>query len=400
MDSPQGANVASETSGSATQRLPAFITENTNLIVGEWETFARTLKPSSAGMSPLALRDHIHQILEFIVEDMGSSQTPREQTKKSQGKKERLAANTAAETHAALRLSGGFGIDQMTSEYRALRASVIKLWSRTRPSIDSQDLANLTRFNESIDQALAESVNYYTKEIVQSKDLFIGILSHDLRSPVQAIMLSAELILHLGGLSERQTMLANSSLESAQRINALIDNLLDVTRARFGATLPVVRSLTDIGFVGHQVVDEMRVLYPTRKIVLDTSGELKGKWDKARIGQVFSNLLGNAIQYGFRDTPIGVAITGHLEAVEIAVHNSGRPISPDKLNMIFNPLTRAPSGAHGQSGPANLGLGLFITKEIVEAHGGTIQVASSEENGTTFTVRLPRAKRGPTLHVA
>jgi signal transduction histidine kinase len=400
MNSTHDESASSETSTTNPHRLTAFIAEHTSLIVGEWEIFARSLKPSSIGMSPLALRDHIIQILEFIVEDMNSSQTPREQTKKSLGRKEKRVTITAAETHAALRLAGGFGIDQMVSEYRALRASVVKLWSRTRPSIDAQDIANLTRFNESIDQALAESVSYYTKEVVQSRDLFIGILSHDLKSPVQAIMLSAQLILHLGDLTDRQTMLAKSSLESAERINVLIKNLLDVTRARFGASLPVVRAPMDIGFVGHQVVDEMRILYPARDIIMNASGDLKGKWDKARIGQVFSNLLSNAIQYGFKDTPIDITIVGHLEAVEIIVHNTGRPIPSDKINTIFDPLTRAPSGAQGQSSPANLGLGLFITREIVEAHNGTINVVSSEESGTTFTAKLPRAKRGPALHVA
>jgi signal transduction histidine kinase len=400
MNSTNDEGASSATPTTAAHRLPTFITENTSLIVGEWEIFARSLKPSSAGMSPLALRDHILQILEFIAQDMNSSQTPREQTKKSLGKKEKLATITAAETHAALRLASGFGIDQMVSEYRALRASVVKLWSRTRPSIDAQDVANLTRFNESIDQALAESVSYYTKEVVQSRDLLIGILSHDLRSPVQAIMLSAELILHLGDLSERQTMLARSSLECAVRISVLIKDLLDVTRARFGASLPVVRAPMDIGFVGHQVVDEMRILDLSRVIVMDTSGDLKGKWDAARIGQIFSNLISNAIQYGFKDTHIDIAVVGHLDEVEITVHNTGRPISCSKIATIFNPLTRAPSNAQAQSGPANLGLGLFITREIAEAHGGTISVASSEEDGTTFTVRLPRSKRGPTLHVA
>jgi signal transduction histidine kinase len=398
METSTSGSVASETSRGALHRLPSFIVQNTDLIVGEWEAFARTLTPSSSGMTPLSLRDHIHQILEFIVEDMSSSQTPREQTKKSHGKSERLAVSTAAETHAAIRLAGGFGIDQMVSEYRALRASVIKLWSRTRPSIDGEDMENLTRFNESIDQALAESVSYYTKEIVESKDLFVDILNYDIRNPLQAVALSSELMLRLGGLSERQIMLATGNIESALSAGVIINDLLDVTRARFGTSLAVNRRLMDLGFVGHQVVDELRALNPTRTFILDASGELKGRWDKPRIGQVFSNLLSNAIHYGFTDTPISVTITGPIEAVEIAVHNSGKPIPADKIDMIFNPLTRA--GQRDQPLRANLGLGLFVTREIIEAHGGTIDVTSSEENGTTFTARLPRSKRKPDLRLA
>jgi signal transduction histidine kinase len=398
MDPSSGGSVASEAPIIATERLPSFIASHTELIVGEWEVFARTLTPSATGMTSLALRDHIHQILEFIIEDMGSPQTPREQTRKSQGKQEKRAASTAAETHAALRLAGGFAIDQMVSEYRALRASVIKLWSRTRPSIDAKDSANLIRFNESIDQALSESVSYYTKEIVQSKDLFIGILSHDLRTPLQAIALSSELMLRLGGLNERQTMLATGNLESAHRAGALIKNLLDVTHARFGESLLVNRTFMDIGFVAHQVVDELRVLNPTRTFSLDVSGDLKGQWDKTRIGQVFSNLLSNAMQYGFKDTPIGVNIASPIHDVEITVHNQGTPIPADRIRTIFNPLTRA--GPRDEFEQSNLGLGLFITREIVEAHGGTIHVISNEEAGTTLTVRLPRWDRKPSLRLA
>lgn len=393
-------NNASEAANSRSKRLPAFITENVEPIVGEWEIFARTLVPSSTGMTSLALRDHIHQILEFIVHDISSPQTPKEQTLKSKGEKQQVLKSTAAETHAALRLAGGFNIEQMVSEYRALRASIIKLWSRTGLPMDSEDLGNLTRFNESIDQALAESVSYYTKQVLQSKDLFVGILSHDLRSPVQAITLSTELLLHLGTLTERQTMLANSTIESADRITKLIENLLDVTRARFGSGLPIIRSSMDMGFVGHQIVDELRVVHPSRAIDLDISGNMKGEWDKARVGQVFSNLLGNAIQYGFKETPISVAIKGSLDAVELTVHNIGVPIPADKLSAAFDPFTRATSNPESQPVAGNLGLGLFIAQEVVQAHGGTIHVTSSEENGTTFSAIFPRRKAAPILRVA
>jgi signal transduction histidine kinase len=395
-----GKRLPSGLSDSGGKRLPVFIAENIKSIVGEWEDFARTLTPSSSDMSPLALRDHIFEILQFVVDDINSAQTPKEETIKSRGKKDRSPKNTAAETHAALRLTGGFDIDQMTSEYRALRASVIKLWKRTNPCMDETDFTDLTRFNESIDQVLTESVSYYADEVFRSKDLFVGILGHDLRNPVQAIMLSAELMLHIGTLNERQTMLTKNVFEGAARINKLIDNLLDVTRARFGAGLSIIRSPMNMGFVGHQIIDEMRIIHPSCTIVLDFSGDLAGEWDKARIGQVFSNLLGNAIQYGFRDTPINVVINGDLEAVTLVVQNNGVPIAPNKIGIIFNPLTRAMPDQEIDPVSVNLGLGLFITHEVIVAHGGTVHVTSSEEKGTTFTARFPRFKSAPTLHLA
>ncbi len=376
------------------RRLSRFITENTDLIVGEWESFARTLEPFCSGMTPHALRDHIHEILAFIVPDMETSQTPEEQRVKSHGSQDET--NTAAQTHAALRFAGGFDIGQMVSEYRALRASVLKLWSRTSPAYDAQDIDDMTRFNEAIDQELSESVNFYTEKVAQSKDLVVGILGHDLRGPLQAIMLSAELAAHMGRLSERQTMLVNNVLEGAHRMSDLINNLLDVTRARFGSGLPVVRAMMNMGFVARQVVDEVRVVHPRRTIELTMSGGLMGEWDKARIGQVFSNLLGNAIQYGFQGSPIRVDLKGASGGVTVTVGNEGVPIPPEKMVMIFDPLTRGRPNDNSVPASGNLGLGLYITKEVVVAHGGTIEVTSSEADGTVFTAHFPPPKPAPT----
>ena len=374
---------------SSTGRLPRFIRDNVGLIVGEWEGFARTMTPFSDGMSPLALRDHIHQILDFVVSDIEEVQSLEEQRVKSYGSKDAL--DTAAQTHAALRFAGGFDIGQMASEYRALRASVLRLWSKTHPVLDARDLYDMTRFNEAIDQELAESVNFYTKKVMQSEDLLIGIVGHDLRSPLQAIRLSAELALHMGGLNERQTGLFRNVLESADRMGALIKTLIDVTRARFGAALPLVRTMMDMGFVAQQIVDETRAQHPKRLVELSMSGKLSGEWDKARIGQVFSNLLNNAIQYGFRDSPIRVQVEGGPHAVTLALSNGGVPIAPEKMAMIFDPLTRGMPGENSLGPSANLGLGLYITKEIVVAHGGTIGVVSTEAGGTIFTAVLPRS---------
>jgi len=377
-------------------RLADFIRKNTKQIMTEWESFARTLIPAADHMTPLALRDHINEILAFIVSDIESPQTSSEQIQKSHGEKEKDSAPTAAETHAALRLAGGFDIDQMVSEYRALRASVIKLWGRANAPMNDVDRIDLTRFNESIDQELAESVSHYTKKVSYSKDLLIGILSHDLRSPLNVISMSAQLMLNMGTpdkqqtLNERQTMLTTQIYESASRITVIVDDLLDVTRARFGSGLPVVRAPMDMGFVSRQLVDEMRVAYPTRIMTLEISGDTKGVWDKARIGQVFSNLMGNAIQYSFKDSSIDVTVTGNPEEVMVSVHNEGVPISPGKIETVFNSLTRAVIDAGDHPGTVNLGLGLYISKEIVVSHGGTIDVTSSEADGTTFTARFPR----------
>ncbi len=372
-------------------RLADFLRERSSDIVSEWESFAATLTPASDGMSPLALRDHIQEILAFIADDIVAPQTGAEQVLKSRGEKAKSLQTSIAETHAALRLAGGFNIDQMVSEYRALRASVIKLWSAENTEPKRADLVDLTRFNESIDQTLAESVSHYTHKVNYSKDLFLGILSHDLRTPLSVISMSAELLRKLGSLNERQTMLASQIYESTSRVTQIVNDLLDVTRSRFGSALPINRTLMDMGAMSRQLVDEMHIAHPTRVINLEASGDLKGEWDKARIGQIFSNLLGNAIQYGFKDTPISVVVKGRPDEVELSVHNEGPPIPPDKIGTIFDSLARVVHEDGAQSEPSvNLGLGLYITKDIVTSHDGSIDVASTAEYGTTFTVQLPR----------
>ena len=134
----------------------------------------------------------------------------------------------------------------------------------------------------------------------------------------------------------------------------------------------------------------MRTSHPDRIFNLKISGNTEGQWDKPRMGQIFSNLLGNAIQYGFSDSPITVTVTGRETEVILCVHNEGTPIPPVYINRIFQSLIRAEDGKNSIASN-NLGLGLYIIKEIVEAHKGTIRVTSSEKEGTEFIVRLPRS---------
>ena len=374
--------------------LGEFIQNNMLQIVSEWENFARSLVPTSTDMTPSALRDHIRQILAFIVSDMECPQTSSEQVQKSHGEgaQKNEARPSVAETHAALRLAGGFNIDQMVSEYRSLRANVLKLWRENKGEDLNNDMRDLIRFNESIDQALTESIVHYTTKLADSKNLFLGILTHDLRNPLGAILMSAQLISKIGPLNERQNILASQIIDSASRINEIVSHLLDITRARFGSGLPVIRSRMDMGFIGRQLVDEIRVLHPGRKFVIEVAGKTEGDWDKARIGQVFSNLLGNAVQYNFKDSSIDVSIKGCPNEVILSVHNEGLPIPLDKIGRIFDSLIRVTAEDTEQKigQTTNLGLGLYITKEIVTAHGGTLDVISSKKNGTTFIAQFPR----------
>jgi len=372
-------------------RLANFIRENKQPIIGEWESFARTLTPA-AHMTRFQLRDHIEQILSFIAEDLESPQTAGQQIRKSHGKNDSMdVENSAAEIHGNIRHDEGFDIVQMVSEYRALRSSVIKLWTNANRILSDEDVVDLTRFNESIDQALAESVVKFTQKVDYSKDLLMGVLGHDIRSPLGAMNMCAELIPRVGILNDKQVELTSQIITSGTRISDIISTLLDLTRARAGTGLPILKARMDIGVICQKVIDEMQIQHPDRTILLEIIGDVEGEWDTTRIGQLFSNLIGNAVQYGTKAAPIDVQIKGDSLEVIVSIHNSGIPIPPKQLTTLFNSFTRGESnGTQAGSPTSNLGLGLFITKEIVIAHEGTIKVISNEKEGTTFSVRLPK----------
>jgi signal transduction histidine kinase len=375
-------------------RLAAFIRASIKPITSEWESFARTLTPAADGMSPLALRDHIKEILAFIADDIESAQTKVEQEEKSHGEKRPEPIASAAETHAALRHAGGFNMDQMVSEYRALRASVIKLWRAQLGTATDLDIADSTRFHEAIDQALTESISDYSKRLDHSRSLFLGILSHDLRNPLGASRMSAELVLKskASNLDEREKMLIGQVVECADRATEIVDHLLDLTRTRLGSGIPVIKEPMDMAYVANQLIDEMRAVHPKCIFNLKVTGDTKGDWDKPRIGQVFSNLLNNAVQYGFSESPISVTVEGQKDEVILSVQNSGVPIPREVIGRIFESLLRGkPEASDDSPESVNLGLGLYIVKEIMNAHGGTIDVTSSEADGTTFTAHFPRS---------
>jgi signal transduction histidine kinase len=231
-------------------------------------------------------------------------------------------------------------MDQMVSEYRALRASVVRLWTEGLTEVRIGELSKLTRFNESIDQELTESISFYMETLDRSRNLFLGIVGHDLRNPLGAAKMSAQLALHLGPLNERQTMLMSQVVSSAGRATEIVEHLLGLARSRLGSGLPIIKQHMDVGFVTRQLVDETRVIHPGRKITLEVSGDTEGEWDKARIGQVSSNLLNNAVQHSFKDMPISVTIKGSTKEVVLSVHNDGVPIPPMVMVRIFDSLVR------------------------------------------------------------
>jgi signal transduction histidine kinase len=218
------------------------------------------------------------------------------------------------------------------------------------------------------------------KRAEATRDLFTGVLGHDLRGPLGAIVMAASLLDGKDDLSASQRTLLRRIGSSATRIQHLIDSLLDLTRARSGMGFPVDGSPTDMGEVCGDIVEETRVAYPSRTISFERRGVLNGVWDAERVAQVISNLVRNGIQHG--QDPIVVTAEGFGDSVVVSVSNRGEPIPEANRASLFEPFRRGRSSE-------GLGLGLFIAREILRSHGGTIDVASTDR-ATTFITRWPR----------
>jgi signal transduction histidine kinase len=370
-------------------RLADFISRDEEPILAQWEAFAATLLPAAANMESSGLRDHAQQILHAVAKDLRTSQTTEAQREKSMGRAPTLidATETAAQTHALLRARAGFNINQLAAEYRALRASVLRLWMDDCEP-EAPDLDDIIRFNEAIDQALAESVSFFSVQMEQNRNLLLGMLGHDMRSPLQAIQVTASYLSALNA-GDQVSGAAARLIRSGARMQALLDDLSDFNRSKLGLGINVVPKDVDLADVLADELDELRAVHPDRQLELHVSGEPRGVWDGERLQQLLQNLVLNAIKYGAHDTPVRVEVTGDATHVRIDVRNFGPAIERATLACIFDPLTRGAGHQNKYDRAANLGLGLYIASEIVKAHHGTIE-AQSDETATLFSVSLPR----------
>ncbi|QJR11046.1 Sensor histidine kinase RcsC [Usitatibacter rugosus] len=237
-------------------------------------------------------------------------------------------------------------------------------------------------------QMLREEIRERT-EALRFNEMFMAVLSHDLRNPLSALLNSA----HLLQMGSKEPMVQETGarmVATGRRMGRMIEDLLDITRARLAGGIPVAPVATDLGAIVERVVHEQRALHPSRCIDVQRNADLSGRWDPERLSQVASNLIGNALQHGTAGEPVLVRLDGSdRSAVTLAVENAGA-IDPTILPHVFDPFRGVQREAKRGDG---LGLGLYIVREIVEAHGGTVTAQSNVERRTTFTALLPRTAR-------
>jgi signal transduction histidine kinase len=372
--------------------LSAFIRSSMTEILSEWTAFAKKTAPSEGEMSNLALTDHAEAILCAIAIDIETHQSKQEQYDKSQGEEvDTRAKESAAAIHGRLRQASNFSLLQLSSEFRALRATVLRLWLPGVHQMSETTIQEMVRFNEAIDQALAESIVTFSGRADRTRDLFLAVLGHDLRAPLASISLVGDLLMRPVVTQDQVASLAERAKRNALLMSAMVTDLLGFARLQMGAGMPTVRVILDIAEVCKAAVADARAMYPNSTIVYSPSGNLIGSFDGVRLQQLVTNLLINAAQYSTKGSDVRLEADGSERSITLNVSNLGPVIPEESLKTIFQPLVQLDPDSEDDARPrTSLGLGLFIAQETATAHNGTISVTSSAAEGTVFSVRFPR----------
>jgi PAS domain S-box-containing protein len=224
------------------------------------------------------------------------------------------------------------------------------------------------------------------------REQLLAVLGHDLRNPLGAITACAYLLSRAEQLEERERQAVERIRRSGARMARLIDDILDFARSRLGGGIPVARQHINMAEVCRTTLEEFQVTFPERQLLLKVEGDLEGEWDPDRVAQVLSNLVFNALQHGSPDSPVCTRVRRAGPEVLLEVSNQGEPVPAELLPHLFDPFKRRPEDQRpreGKSGVRSLGLGLHIVRQIALSHGGDVEVRSTAEEGTCFTVHWP-----------
>jgi PAS domain S-box-containing protein len=282
---------------------------------------------------------------------------------------------------------------------RALHGEPVVQEVRSRHLVTGKDVvvrcaASPIRLGESIIGAVAVNTDHTglkcaeqkLRQTAEFRERLLGIVSHDLRNPLNAILLSAHALLNSGCVPPHHLKCVHRIVTSAKRMERMIADLLDFTRGRLGSGLPMTPRPANLRHICQHVLEELGAGNPQRELRLSARGDCQGEWDPDRLAQLLGNLGKNALDYSPEESPVDFVLRDEGDTVCLEVHNGGPPIPEDQLPHIFDPFRRAHRGSH-----SGLGLGLYIVDQIARAHGGRVTVRSTGAEGTTFSVRLPRA---------
>jgi signal transduction histidine kinase/CheY-like chemotaxis protein len=381
-----------------TLRLATFILEQTETILQEWDKFARTVEPVASNMTVKELRNHAAEMLRCVANDLSTMQSRQEGIDKSYGNEPRTLQTEAGELHGLARLDSNFTIEQLASEYRALRASVLRLWGEAISTPSSTDIGDIARFNEAIDQLLAASIFSFakaTREALEAeknrKDQFLAMLAHELRNPLSPISAAATLLRMAKSSDAVVTNASNIIARQVKHMATLVEDLLDVSRVTRG-TIELKLEPLDLRQVILDAIEQVTPLVAARQHTL-TVAELPQPittlGDRERLVQVIANLLTNAAKYTPERGYIELKLKLYEGQVAITIEDNGVGMTPDLMPHVFDIFAQAERTSDRTTG--GLGLGLALVKSLTELHGGKVTCSSEGQGkGSTFTVWLPK----------
>jgi signal transduction histidine kinase len=384
-------------------RLAAFILANLRPLLENWDDHARS---AGVTLDRTALRNHAEQILREVARDMGTTQSPDEQRTKSEGDAPTVTGPTPASIHGTGRFDEGFDLNQLFGEYRALRATVMRQWGQALHPDSRIDPREIVRFNEAIDQAISESVERFTLKHGEAISTFMSTMSHELRSPLNAVIGFTEVVLKgmAGPLNPEQIRQLGMAKSGAYHLLSLINDVLDLSKLAAGQ-LGANAEAFDVTESVKRVIASVKAVADAKHLSLrcDISPELGDLVsDQRRVEQVLLNLLNNAVKFTDEGgvtlsvQPVADAIssTSALDrsAIRFQVTDTGIGIKPEDMWILFEPFRQVDNGRarHGEG----TGLGLVISQRLAKFLGGEIVVESQWRNGSTFTFTLPLTQDG------
>lgn len=378
--------------------LADFIICELEPILQEWESFARTLTPAALVMTGNQLRNHAEMMLKSIANDLRTPQSPEQQIKKSHGLDDEEKQDA---DHGTGRWKSNFSVEQLVSEYRALRSSVLRLWGQAHSYASTTDVEDIIRFNEAIDQLLAASVISFAAakrkadEQEKNRNEFLAMLAHELRNPLSPITTASALLKKAKGNEKIIENAADVIARQAAHMARLVDDLLDVSRVTRGL-IEVQLSAVDIRQAIDEAVEQVTPQIQARRHQLDVAGPpypTAVQADKKRLVQIVTNLLANAAKYTPEGGHVKLETTVHESEVVITVKDNGVGMSPEFISHAFELFAQAERTPDRKSG--GLGLGLALVKNLVELHGGKVACSSAGlGQGSHFVVTLPRPQGG------
>lgn len=364
-------------------RLAEYLDEHRDEIVQAAADFAQTM-PALQDADQATLKDHFSQFIEAVSSDIKTLQSRTQSIVKSLGDAPRNLDESAAEEHGVQRARMGLSAYQVVSEYRALRSSVLRMWA-DQGGGRNDDAADVMRFNEAIDQAICESIDKYEQEVDRWRSIFLGVVGHDLRTPLNAVNLTCEVI--KARVPENLTLHADVLIRSVKRMSTMLDSLLEYSQSQIGSGITLQKSDVDLGRACNAEIDILHAAMPEANIEFTCEQDLHVHADASRVREAMSNLVNNAVKHGTGQAAI-VTIRSDDKYAYIEVQNAGA-IPVENQREIFEPLKRGDAVRGGDR--TNLGLGLFICKQIAVAHEGDITVTSID-GLVHFVLKLPKFK--------